>query len=92
MANPPSVCVANGSALARVSSPAAVPENVAFRGEILCGMGLSNAPDHSLNTLRKAVFTGGGRWKTEDSGLYDQMRGYMRKPARIQSASISSRI
>ncbi|KAK3905920.1 hypothetical protein C8A05DRAFT_41199 [Staphylotrichum tortipilum] len=27
-----------------------------------------------VNTLRKAVFPGGGRWKREDSGLYAHMR------------------
>ncbi|KAL2755485.1 hypothetical protein ACRALDRAFT_1051127 [Sodiomyces alcalophilus JCM 7366] len=30
-----------------------------------------------VNKLRKAVFPGGGMWKTEDSGLYDRMRGIL---------------
>ncbi|KAK3902003.1 hypothetical protein C8A05DRAFT_34323, partial [Staphylotrichum tortipilum] len=32
---------------------------------------------HWVNTLRKAVFPGGGRWKREDSGLYARMRGIL---------------
>ena len=39
-----------------------------------------------VNTLRKAVFPGGGRWKREDSGLYAHMKGILeeaRKDPRV---------
>jgi hypothetical protein len=32
---------------------------------------------HWVNTLRKAVFPGGGRWKRKDSGLYAHIRGIL---------------
>lgn len=31
-----------------------------------------------VNTLRKAVFRNGGRWKKEDKGLYDRMKQILR--------------
>ncbi|KAK4103865.1 hypothetical protein N658DRAFT_564856 [Parathielavia hyrcaniae] len=40
-----------------------------------------------VNTLRKVVFPGGGRWKTEDSGLYDEMRGILEKARKDPSVS-----
>ncbi len=39
-----------------------------------------------VDKLRKVVFPGGGRWKTEDSGLYARMRGVLeeaRKDPRV---------
>ncbi|KAK4100762.1 hypothetical protein N658DRAFT_427362, partial [Parathielavia hyrcaniae] len=40
-----------------------------------------------VKTLRKVVFPGGGRWKTEDSGLFDQMRGILEKARKDPSVS-----